>query len=222
MNIAPRTGVLAVREGMAERRQPTQDWTRLCQFFCRTRFGIGPGAKTAYLAFQSAQHRHDSGPSSAPYGTIGYMKGPKGAAGHAVVMVGDGNALSNDIRTAGRISLVSVHEILVKWPAYDWVGWTEDTNGARFYGFAPSISAEAVRKAQKGDHIHGHGSLLKRELADAVGNRGMKLSSDTVGAPMGDAVKVLQRRLGFKATGLIGPRVLGYLADRNHAFTARP
>jgi hypothetical protein len=220
--IAPRTGIAAVRAGRVEIHHPSRDWTRDCQYFVRTRFGVGPGYATAHAAWMNTPTKHRERPDKAPYGTAGYFHGPPGSAGHAVLMLNGGRCLSNDIDRVGRISVTTVEEILRKWPGYEWDGWTEHVNGVRIWGHGPSLSADAIRKSQRGDHQQRHGALLKRELAAAVGRHGMNLHTDQVGAPMQEAVSALQRQLGFRRTGLVGPSVLAYLADRRSAFTSRP
>lgn len=222
MPIAPVTGVRAVAAGRAEHVNPTQDWTRLCQMFTRTRFGIGAGAPTAIGAFKAATRRHED--RDAPYGTAGYFRAPTaGKPGHAVVMARGNQCWSNDIKRAGGIDLTTIDAIEDRW-GYIWVGWTEDTNGVRFYGHGPSVSAEAVRKAQRANGDHPHGALIKAQLAavHGIGRSGMRLRDDHLGSPFDDAVRDLQKRLGLKRTGLVGPRLLGWLADHDHAFTARP
>lgn len=224
MDIAPRTGVLAVAHARGEHRNPTTDWTRRCQEFTRDAFEIGPGARTAIEAFFAcpAKLRHEN--KSAPYGTAGYFRAPAaGKPGHAIVNAGHQRAWSNDIKHAGSIDLTTIEEIERRW-GYIWVGWTEATNGVRFYGHGPSISADAVKAAQQGAREHAHGQLLKRQLAGVpgIGRHGMRLTDDRLGHPFDDAVSDLQKRLGLKRTGLVGPRLLGWLADHDHAFTARP
>lgn len=221
MEIASRTGIAAFRAGRAEIHTPSQSWDNQCQYFCRTRFNAPPGFKTAWLAWQGARLRHHTGPEDAPYGTVGYFKGP-GPAGHAVMMGTRGHCLTNDAVTDGRISFTTVEFILDAWPGAEWVGWTEDINGRRIWGHGPSLSADAIRKSQRGDHVHEHGALLKQEIAAAVGKHGMNLHTNQVGEPMHIAVKALQKQIGFKQTGMVGPGVLAYLADRRSAFTARP
>lgn len=221
--IAPRTGVLAGLAARSERNHPTRDWTRDCQQFCRTRFEVGPGFGTAISAWRGAEHRHEVAPHNAPYGTIGYFAPPRaGQAGHAVFMVKNGWCYSNDVLVTGRIGRLKAAEIENRWPGFRWLGVTYDVNDRLIYGFAPSVSAAAVRKAQQEHRNHRHGQQVKRELADAVGRHGMNLQTDYMGDPMREAVRALQKRLGFTQNGLIGPRLLGVLGDRRHKLIARP
>lgn len=223
MIVANRTGIAAVRSGRAELHTPSQSWDDQCQYFCRTRVDAPPGFRTAWLAWQGARLRHHDGPKHAPYATIGYFRGP-GSAGHAVFMLkqGTGRCLSNDVIRQGRISVTTVDFILEAWPGAEWVGFTYDINGRQIHGHGPDLSAAAIERSQRGDHEHEHGALLKREIADAAGRHGMNLHTDQVGEPMHHAVAALQRRIGLRPSGFVGPSVLAYLADRRHAFTARP
>lgn len=223
MDVAPRTGLAAVAHIRGEHRNPTRDWTRLCQMATRTAFGLGPHFGTAIAQWRGTPRglRHDD--RDPAYGSAGFFSSPiPRQPGHAVV-IGKGDHLwSNDIKAAGVISLTTIGAIEDRW-GYRWEGWTETVNLHRILGHGPSLSAGSIARAQLGDREHAHGELLKRQLAavPGIGRHGMRFD-DHLGEPLGDAVKDLQGRLGLKRTGVVGPRLLGWLADHDHAFTARP
>lgn len=221
MQVAPRTGLRAVGHARGEHQHPTQDWTRWCQMAVRTDFGLDKHFATAIAQWQGTPHalRHED--RTPPYGTAGYFSRGGKSPGHAVIIGQHSHVWSNDINTTGLISLTSIDHIEQKW-GYAWEGWTETVNLFRIWGFGPAISADAVAHAQRGDREHPHGSLIKHQLAAAVGGHGMRLGDDHLGEPFGKAIKALQHRLDLKRTGVVGPRLLGWLADHQHAFTARP
>lgn len=220
---APRTGVAAVAWCRGQHLDPSRDWTRDCQMFCRSAFGLDAYFGRAIDAWQGAPPALRHPGELGPYGSVGYFAGPPGAAGHAVVFTREHRIWSNDIRAAGSIDLTTVAAIEARW-GYQYLGWTESINLGRIYGHVPSLSADAIRDAQRDNRAHRHGALVKRELAvlPFIPDHWLDLSNGRLGGGTDRAVAELQRRLGLKATGLVGPRVLGHLADHRHRFTARP
>lgn len=221
MIIANRTGIAAARSGRAELHTPSQNWDDKCQMFCRTRVDAPPGAATAREGWETAELKHRVAPEDAQFATIGYFRGP-GPSWHAVFMLTGGRCLSNDVIKQGAISLTTVDYILKAWPSAEWLGVTWDVNNRQIHGHGPDFSADAIARSQRGDHEHQHGEVLKQELASFAGKHGMNLHNDHVGEPMRVAVAHAQRQLGWRPTGVVGPSLLAYLADRRHAFTARP
>lgn len=226
LEVAPRTGTLANISAREEHQHESIDWTRKCQMFTRTRFDVPGRDLTATEGWQRAKLRHPGDLKNIPFGTAGYFLNPKDprSAGHAVFMAGGRRCWSNDIKVTGEISLTTIDIILQRWSHYVWAGWVEDVNGYRIWGHGPAISVAAVRSAQRNNAAHPRGRLIKQQLAamPGIGRSGMRLSDDKLGHPFDDAVRELQHRLDLKPTGVIGPRVLGHIADHHHAFTARP
>jgi hypothetical protein len=226
LEVAPRTGTLANISARDEHRHESIDWTRKCQMFTRTRFDAPPRDATATEGWKRAVYRHPGDLTHIPFGVAGYFINPRDprSAGHAVFMAGGHRAWSNDIKVTGEISLTTIDFILFRWRQYEWAGWVEDVNGFRVWGHGPSISVGAVATAQRHGAGHPRGRLIKQQLAaiPGIGRSGMRLSDDKLGHPFDDAVRELQHKHDLKPTGLVGPRVLGLIADHHSAFTTRP
>ena len=86
---------------------PTQDWTALCQSFCRQSYGVPAWSSSAIGAWGKIPpaKRHIAGkPSEAPRGALLYYGG--GKWGHVAIAVGKRtkrSCLSNDYVSRGRI-----------------------------------------------------------------------------------------------------------------------
>jgi hypothetical protein len=92
-------------------KDPTQDWTGLCQSHCRQAYGVGPWAASAIIAWRSipaAQKTIGGKPSEAPRGALLYYA--IGEFGHVAIAIGKrthGSCLSNDYVRKGMIDACS-------------------------------------------------------------------------------------------------------------------
>ena len=87
--IPPKRGYLkrsvdeAIEWAWGQAKDPTQDWTGLCQSFCRQSYGVGPWAGSAIKAWQrigKANKVIGGKPEDAPRGALLYYSG--GQSGH--------------------------------------------------------------------------------------------------------------------------------------------
>jgi hypothetical protein len=92
-------------------KDPTQDWTGLCQSHCRQAYGVGPWAASAIIAWRSipeAQKTVGGKPSDAPRGALLYYD--IGQFGHVAIAIGkrtSSSCLSNDYVRKGMIDACS-------------------------------------------------------------------------------------------------------------------
>lgn len=223
--VARRTGIEAVAWCRGQHLNPSLDWTRMCQMFTRSAFRDDGGFPTAVSAYFGAPRelRHD-GDRRPPYGVAAYFAGPPGSAGHATVVTSGHRLWSNDIKRTGGIDLTTIGAIEDRW-GYRYLGWVASVNRTRIYGHVPSLSAAYARHIQStGFYRWSHAGLIKRELRALpfIPDDAFNLENGKLAGKVDEAVAELQHRLGLKRTGLIGPRVLGHLADRRNRFTACP
>ena len=105
---------------------PSQDWTLLCQSFCRQAYGVdawAPSAAAAWAATPDAQRFEGDDPSLAPRGALLYYGG-LGKYGHVALAVGRSTrdfCLSNDYARRGEIDRVG--RDFDGWGA-DYLGWS--------------------------------------------------------------------------------------------------
>ena len=92
-------------------KNPTQDWTGLCQSHCRQAYGVpawAPSAIAAWHKIPDAQKHVGGKPKDAPRGALLYYAG--GKFGHVAIAVGkktSTNCLSNDYVRPGMIDSCS-------------------------------------------------------------------------------------------------------------------
>jgi hypothetical protein len=109
-------------------KDPTQDWTGLCQSHCRQAYGVGPWAASAIIAWRSipaAQKTIGGKPSDAPRGSLLYFD--IGQFGHVAIAIGKrthGSCLSNDYVRRGMIDACSRE--FPRW-GVKYLGWSAFT-----------------------------------------------------------------------------------------------
>ena len=109
-------------------KDPTQDWTGLCQSHCRQAYGVGAWAGSAIIAWRAipaAQKHPGIKPSTAPRGSLLYYD--IGQWGHVAIAIGkktNGSCLSNDYARRGMIDACSRE--FPRWGAtyLGWSAWT--------------------------------------------------------------------------------------------------
>jgi hypothetical protein len=109
-------------------KDPTQDWTGLCQSHCRQAYGVGAWAGSAIIAWRAipaAQKHPGIKPSSAPRGSLLYYD--IGKFGHVAIAIGkrtNVSCLSNDYVRQGMIDACSRE--FPRWGAtyLGWSAWT--------------------------------------------------------------------------------------------------
>ena len=109
-------------------KDPTQDWTGLCQSHCRQAYGVGAWAGSAIIAWRAipaAQKHPGIKPSSAPRGSLLYYD--IGKWGHVAIAIGkktNVSCLSNDYVRRGMIDACSRE--FPRWGAtyLGWSAWT--------------------------------------------------------------------------------------------------
>ena len=109
-------------------KDPTQDWTGLCQSHCRQAYGVGAWAGSAIIAWRAipaAQKHPGIKPSSAPRGSLLYYD--IGKFGHVAIAIGkktNTSCLSNDYVRQGMIDACSRE--FPRWGAIylGWSAWT--------------------------------------------------------------------------------------------------
>ena len=109
-------------------KDPTQDWTGLCQSHCRQAYGVGAWAGSAIIAWRAipaAQKHLGIKPSIAPRGSLLYYD--IGKFGHVAIAIGkrtNGSCLSNDYVRQGMIDACSRE--FPRWGAtyLGWSAWT--------------------------------------------------------------------------------------------------
>ena len=111
--IPPKRGYLkrsvdeAIDWAWGQAKDPTQDWTGLCQSFCRQSYGVGAWAPSAIKAWEripKAKKTTGGKPEDAPRGALLYYRG--GQFGHVAIAIGkktNRSCLSNDYVERGRI-----------------------------------------------------------------------------------------------------------------------
>ena len=106
-------------------KNPTQDWTGLCQSFCRQAYGVPAWAPSAIKAWQKIPKAHKVAggkPSDAPRGALIYFEG--GKYGHVAVAIGkktSNSCLSNDYVKRGAINRAPRE--FPRW-GIRYVGWS--------------------------------------------------------------------------------------------------
>ena len=118
----------AIEFGWEQVKAPTQDWTGLCQSFCRQSYGVPAWSGSAIGAWKKipAKHKHAGGdPSEAPRGALLYYSG--GQYGHVALAIGKKTTwkcLSNDYQTKGRIG--QAPRTFPRWGIryLGWSAWT--------------------------------------------------------------------------------------------------
>ena len=123
--ILDRTADQVIAWSRAQVRNPTQDWTGLCQSHCRQAYGVPAWASSAILAWERipAAHRHPSAnPADAPRGALLYYRG--GKYGHVAIAIGkrtNRSCLSNDYVRRGEIDVAP--RDFKRWGLH-YVGWS--------------------------------------------------------------------------------------------------
>ena len=132
--LPPKRGYLArtVDEAIAwawgQAKDPSQDWTGLCQSFCRQSYGVGawaPSAVKAWGRIPKAKRTEGGKPEDAPRGALLYYAG--GQYGHVALAIGKktkNSCLSNDYTERGRIGRAP--RTFPRWGVryLGWSAWT--------------------------------------------------------------------------------------------------
>ena len=106
-------------------KDPTQDWTGLCQSHCRQAYGVPAWAGSAIIAWNkipAAQKHPSAHPSDAPRGALLYYD--IGKFGHVAIAIGkrtSSSCLSNDYVRKGMIDACSRE--FPRWGA-KYLGWS--------------------------------------------------------------------------------------------------
>jgi hypothetical protein len=116
--------------GVSQIENPTQDWSNLCQSFCRQAYGVAawsPSAKEAWFQIPQREKTVGGHPSDAPRGALIYFT--KGTYGHVAIATGKSTSdkcLSNDYVRQGMINYAP--RDFPRWgmlPYYGgWSTWT--------------------------------------------------------------------------------------------------
>ena len=115
----------AVAWGWGQVKDPTQDWTGLCQSFSRQCYGVPAWNGSAIGAWRKIPkaHKHVGGkPSDAPRGALIYFEG--GKYGHVSIAIGKkttNSCLSNDYVKRGAINRAPRE--FPRW-GIRYVGWS--------------------------------------------------------------------------------------------------
>jgi hypothetical protein len=129
--IPPKRGYLtrtvdeAIAWGWGQAKAPSQDWTGLCQSFCRQSYGVPAWAASAIIAWRKipAKHKTSGGkPTDAPRGSLIYFEG--GKYGHVALAIGkktNRSCLSNDYVARGEIDRAP--RDFPRW-GIRYVGWS--------------------------------------------------------------------------------------------------
>lgn len=112
----------------AQRKDPSRDWTMLCQSFCRQAYGVQAWAPSAISAWGKIPraYKHVGGkPSQAPRGALLYYA--IGKHGHVAIAAGiktHDKCLSNDYVERGQIDYAP--RTFSRWGAryLGWSTWT--------------------------------------------------------------------------------------------------
>lgn len=106
-------------------KDPTQDWTGLCQSHCRQAYGVPAWAGSAIIAWNkipAAQKTPSAHPSDAPRGSLLYYD--IGQFGHVAIAIGkrtSSSCLSNDYVRRGMIDACSRE--FPRW-GVKYLGWS--------------------------------------------------------------------------------------------------
>jgi hypothetical protein len=129
--VPPKPGFLkrsvdeAIEWGWGQAKAPSQDWTGLCQSFCRQSYGVKPWAGSAISAWgkiPKAKKVSGGRPQDAPRGALLYYQG--GKYGHVALAIGKRTnkaCLSNDYVARGEIDRAP--RDFPRW-GIRYVGWS--------------------------------------------------------------------------------------------------
>ena len=124
----PRTVNQVITWSRGQIKDPTQDWTGLCQSHCRQAYGVPAWAGSAIIAWNKipkAQKTVGGKPSDAPRGALLYYD--IGKFGHVAIAIGkrtNSSCLSNDYVRRGMIDACSRE--FPRWGA-KYLGWSAFT-----------------------------------------------------------------------------------------------
>jgi len=202
----------AVARAAAEHVHPTRDWTRDCQMFVRTRYGVGPGSATARLGWLSAENKHTSYPPPAAVPVYFWMNN---IFWHATITADhSANVWSNDILRRGKIDKVGIGFIESRWGAR-YLGWTEEINGVQVYDGRTVIDiSNVIYAVRNGTHLH-NGPEFKKAVAAEVGKGQMNLDSHVMGGGVKTQIGKLQEKWYGFHTGIPGPKLIVKLCDKH-------
>lgn len=123
--LLPKTVNQVIRDGRAQINNPTQDWTGLCQSFCRQMYGVNawaPSAIDAWTKIPKGQKVVGGKPNDAPRGALLYYAG--GKYGHVAIAIGKkthDKCLSNDYIRQGEIDVAP--RTFPRW-GIKYLGWS--------------------------------------------------------------------------------------------------
>lgn len=114
--------------GRKQMKEPTQDWSVLCQSFCRQAYGVpawAPSAITAWAKIPRAKKHAGGSPALAPRGALLYYA--IGKSGHVAIAAGiktNDKCMSNDYVAKGEIDYAP--RSFARWGAryLGWSTWT--------------------------------------------------------------------------------------------------
>lgn len=120
--VLPKTPAQAVAHALNEVRYPDENYNHMCDHFVAYMYGLSASGYYSAIAHWNAipsRFRHSGTP---PVGGLPFWS--IGTYGHVALMVNATQIASNDIITAGRISVVSLGTISAQWGAR-YLGWAQ-------------------------------------------------------------------------------------------------
>lgn len=184
----------------------------MCLKFSRTCAGAPGGVYDAITAWRNARHRHSDG--TPPRGSMVFWSGGSKGHGHIAVSDGGGYVFSTDIVRSGRVNRVSIAYLSTRWGNLQYLGWSEDVNGAVVTSIIqPTSSITMVRLANLRPGLR---NADVTDLQLALRRHGVATFTATgyFGGLTRDAVAAFQRKQGWAgedANGIPGPRTCALL-----------
>ncbi len=209
----------------------------MCLGFVRTVWGVQPRYASAKIAWAKARLRHqDPSLRSAPVGAPVFFSHPKSKYGHVALYLGN-----QMVRTTNSATKLIHSDPVSKWTGWGYtvLGWTGDLNGVTLPLDDPPAPVPQAKAAVKAAPVAARAPLkvsgawdraTTRRLQEVLGvpkpdgilssqarskyNAGVG-SAQFVAAPKGSyTVKLLQRRIGAKPDGFLGPMTITTLQKR--------
>ena len=225
-----RTYEQAKAYAVAQHKNPTRDWTMLCQMFSRQCVGAEVFGGSARVAYGNIPPSHRFSSTPPPPGSLAYFgrASENSGAGHVVFMVEGGYCWSNDILREGKIDKVHYTDITEAWGRTNysfrgWIDWTPSGKidvrlstpgggggGTGVGGKVRKVDASLVRTAWKNDR-KGHRTegarddilLVEKALAD-LGFMPRGAVNGLVGPQSRPAYARWEKSIGIKPDGYPG------------------
>jgi hypothetical protein len=151
--------------------QATTSWAvGMCDNFVANMFGFTSSGYNRAIDNWNAVPVADRhlGDTNAPAGALEFWSGGSTGAGHVAISTGDGNIISTDQPSAGRVSEVPASTISNNWHE-TYLGWTPPY-------FQGSMGQVGSTVTQAGDTTQQAGSVANTFLSDLLGLGGSKTS----------------------------------------------